>query len=114
MIDGFAIAEESYKHGYNDGYRDGLKDSNNKRNNGSEELEKCPFCGEEVEVFSQYSSVYDCIFGYIKCPKCRVTLQSDLTIDMSCVADNISVVATKAHHDVKKDVIKKWNRRVYR
>ncbi len=98
------------KHIY--GYQDGFKCAFEKRSN-TEELKPCPFCGGEAEVFSQYNSIHECIVGYVRCTNCRITLQSNLTVNMLPVVEDISRIATNAHREVKKDAAKKWNKRIY-
>ena len=74
-----------------------------------DELKPCPFCGSIPEVTSHYSTVYEMIYGCVKC-KCGVSQcgESFDTYGKNFTKEEVR----KMHKEAKETAIEAWKRRV--
>lgn len=78
------------------------------------ELLPCPFCGGEAEVYSDFSCVYERIYGTVECKTCHTKKRGEKTFDTYSATyegyDTPEWVAN-AHAEAKESAIEAWNRR---
>lgn len=79
-----------------------------------DELEPCPCCGGEGEIYSFYSAVYERMLGFAQCKQCGFRVWGKVEIE-TCDADlnDPGFIGWKrrAYAQVEKSICDVWNRR---
>lgn len=79
------------------------------------ELKPCPFgCNGEVEVYSYFSTVYERIYGEVRCTVCGCKKRGDVTFDTYTATMKGYATqewAIECHRKAKESAIEAWNTR---
>lgn len=80
------------------------------------ELKPCPFCGGKAEVYSDYNSTTDRIYGVAKCTECGVRRYGGVGLSIRealRTRKSMDEWIPMAHETAQLRAAEKWNKRSY-
>lgn len=73
----------------------------------------CPKCGKVPEAYSDFSCVYELIYGTVECETCGITIRGEKTFNTysaSFEGYDTPEWVKMAHAEAKKSAIEEWNK----